>query len=185
MRNIENCVDLPEIKAQLVGCARGNYETSELPVIKAELVKPKRKKRVIEGYDPRILVDHSGVCYIFYPNQEIRNLVLRSRKIGKNTLYDLASKEGRPFLKGKDVRMITAISPEKVQKAVELVNAPLTPDNKRELTNFAMNIENRNKPECGLHLLYNFTLNTQTEGSLGYVSPAIQDINYRRGQNGI
>ena len=177
MRNIENCIDLPEID-----CARGNYDTSELPVIKAELVRPKRKKRVVKGYDPRVLVDHSGVCYVFYPHEEIRNLVLRSKKIGKRTIYDLISKEGRAILQGKNIRMITAIPAEKMQEAIDLVTAPLTPDNKRDLTNFIMRLENRNNPEPGLHLLYSFTLKTQTEGSLGYISPAIKSIDYRRGQ---
>ena len=173
MKHIEN-LTLSEVKVDLVEeSSREEYNPEKLPEVEAKL-----------EYDPSNLIDHAGVCYIFYPNEEIKNLVLRSRKVGKNTLYDLVSREGRPFLEGKNVRMITAISPEKIAKALELITAPATPANKRKLTEFIMKL-NRNKPASGLHLVYGFTLNTQTEGSLGYVSPAVRSIDYRRGQNGI
>ena len=163
MRNIENYASLPEIQVVEVEKPREKYSSEELPEIEAKLV-----------YDPYNLADHRGVCYIFSPSEKIKNLMLDGD--------GLISRRGRPFLKGKKVRPITAIDPEKVSEALGLATAPLTRQNKKDLTRYVNT--NPKKPESGDSLLILFTLNTQTEKRLGMVSPTIKSIDYRRGQNG-
>jgi len=165
MRNIENCADLPEIKAIEVEKPRGEYSPEELPEIKADIV---------EEYDPSKLIDHQGVNYTFYPDDsDIKDLMLTSE-------LRLISDKNRYFLRGKRARMITSILPSQTEEAVRLVTAPLS--HKGVLTKFIN--QNKNKPKTGRCLLVSFTKKTQRDKGLGYVSPVIQSIDYRRGQNG-
>ena len=101
------------------------------------------------------------------------------RKEGRKTKYEMISTKGRP-LKGKDIRLLTFISPENVLEALDLVTAPLTTANRSKLTRFINRLENRNDPEAGKSLLTSFTKDTQLDRSLGFVSPSIYRVESTR-----
>jgi hypothetical protein len=180
MENIENYMSLPEIKAYVEDSDSNDY--SELPKISAELIEKLRKKprkRVIEGYDPSDLAGHLGRCYIFPDSEKIKNLLLLYKKEGRKDRYEMISAKGRP-LKGKYIRLITFISPEKVPEALSLVTDFDTPKNRSKLTRFINKLENRNEPGRGKSLLTSFTKDTQFDKSLGFVSPTLEGIESTR-----
>ena len=205
MENIENYANLPEIEAYVEDSPNGQFEKlveiftdkskkrinitnsdseeyENLPKISAELVEELRKKTrktQIEGYDPSNLANHLGTCYIFSDSEKLKNLILMPRKEGRKVKYEMISTKGRP-LKGRDIRLLTFISPENVLEALDLVTAPLTTANRSKLTRFINRMENRNGSEVGKSLLTSFTKDTQHNRSLGFISPAIYRIDTRR-----